>query len=106
MKRGLAGAVRAVVMARKTAMSSNDDDNHDNCDDSNNDNDRPQRVKCYLKLRCAANTQVTELVGATCRTHRPYCSEANPNLVWLPPGQCVRRRPEAAMVGLSEKCAV
>ncbi len=48
MKRGLAGAVRAV------AMASNDDDNHDNCDDSDNDDDRPQRVKRYLKLRCAA----------------------------------------------------
>jgi hypothetical protein len=54
MKRGLAGAVRAVAMARKTAMASNDDDNHDNCDDSDNDDDQPQRVKCYLKLRCAA----------------------------------------------------
>jgi hypothetical protein len=48
MKRGLAGAVRAVVMARKMAMVSNDDDNHDNCDDSDNDDNRPQRVKCYL----------------------------------------------------------
>ena len=54
MKRGLAGAIRAVAMARKTAMVSNDDDNHDNCVDSDNDDDRPQRVKCYLKLRCAA----------------------------------------------------
>jgi hypothetical protein len=54
MKRGLAGAVRAVAMARKTAMASKDDDNHDNCDDRDNDDDRPQRVKRYLKLRCAA----------------------------------------------------
>jgi hypothetical protein len=54
MKRELAGAVRAVAMARKTAMASDDDDNHDNCDDSNNDDDQPQKVKRYLKLRCAA----------------------------------------------------
>ncbi len=54
MKRGLAGAVRAVAMARKRAMASNGDDNRDNCDDSNNDDDQPQRVKRYLKLRCAA----------------------------------------------------
>jgi hypothetical protein len=54
MKRGLEGAVRAVAMARKTAMASKDDDNHDNCYDSDNDDDRPQRVKRYLKLRCAA----------------------------------------------------
>jgi hypothetical protein len=54
MKRGLAGAVRAVAMARKTAMVSKDEDNHDNCDNSDNDDDRPQRAKRYLKLRCAA----------------------------------------------------
>jgi hypothetical protein len=54
MKRGLAGVVRAVAMARKTAMASDDDDNHDNCDYSDNDDDQPQRVKRYLKLRCAA----------------------------------------------------
>ncbi len=53
MKRGLAGAVRAVAMARKTVMASKNDDNHDNYDDSDNDDDRPQRVKRYLKLRCA-----------------------------------------------------
>ncbi len=39
MKRGLAGAVRAVVMGRKTVMASDDDDNHDNCDDSDNNGD-------------------------------------------------------------------
>jgi hypothetical protein len=38
-KWGLAGAVRAMVMAWKTAMASNNDDNHDNGDDSNNNND-------------------------------------------------------------------
>jgi hypothetical protein len=54
MKRGLAGAVRAVPMARKTAMARKDEDNHDNCDDSDNNDDRPQRVKRYLELRCAA----------------------------------------------------
>jgi hypothetical protein len=43
-----------VAMVRKTAMASKDDDNHDNCDDSDNDDDQPQRVKRYLKLRCAA----------------------------------------------------
>jgi hypothetical protein len=57
MKRGLAGAVRAVAMARKTAMASDDDDNHDNCYDSDNDDDRPQRVKRYLAKMC-------------CRTHK------------------------------------
>ncbi len=43
-----------MAMARKTAMASKDDDNHDNCDDSVNNDNQPQRVKRYLKLRCAA----------------------------------------------------
>ncbi len=40
MKRGLAGAVRAIamvrktMMVRKTVMMSNDDDNHDDGDDN------------------------------------------------------------------------
>jgi hypothetical protein len=42
------------LMVRKTAMASNVDDNHDNYDDSDNVNARSQRVKHYLKLRCAA----------------------------------------------------
>jgi hypothetical protein len=33
-EKGLAGAVRAIVMARKTAMASNKDDNHVDGDDS------------------------------------------------------------------------
>jgi hypothetical protein len=42
-KRGLAGAARAMAMVRKTAMASNDDDNHDNGnnrdkDDNHGDN--------------------------------------------------------------------
>ncbi len=43
-----------MAMVRKTAMASKDDNNHDNCNDSDNDDDQPQRVKRYLKLRCAA----------------------------------------------------
>ncbi len=35
-KRALAGAVRAMAMARKTAMASNNGDNHINGNDSNN----------------------------------------------------------------------
>jgi hypothetical protein len=54
MKRGLAGAVRAVAMVRKMVMASDDNNNHDNCDNSDNDDDQPQRVKRYLKPRCAA----------------------------------------------------
>ncbi len=53
------------------------------------------------------NTQFKELVGATCRAHCPYCSEANPYLVWLPPSQCAHRRTAATMVRLFWKvCSV
>jgi hypothetical protein len=38
-KRGLAGAVRAMAMARKMAIASNNDDNHIIGNDSNNSND-------------------------------------------------------------------
>jgi hypothetical protein len=35
----MARVARAMIMARKTEMASNDDDNHDNGNDGNNDND-------------------------------------------------------------------
>ncbi len=38
-KRGLAGVVRAMAMARKMAMASNKDDNHVDGNDSNNGDD-------------------------------------------------------------------
>ncbi len=52
MKRGLAGVVRAMAMARKTAMASNNNDNQDDGNNSNNNDDHKGLTLPIAKMCC------------------------------------------------------